>query len=590
MNVKRRYVIVAVFFVGILAALAGSIHSPLLYSLEKDLFPSPFHINAEALKDQGLNSTSDVLPDVQDFIDFSGPISLSIQIHDIEQARRDLERFQKSRGSIKNLIVKLDMNESEIAEIERNSALQREILESLMNTSVTLESLQLMEIQYHSENNQDMATTVRLRGEEIRKKVKGLNTQYRNATEKVTQSAKKIGLNTTRNEESSAAVDEIVRTIENPAATPVVVRDTVLIPGDERVSLFLRPETGEYRDVIEYMGISLTLRGNTTLRANKVPIVLYMDDLPLATVQTDNFGYYNAKIPIERTKAGAHTVYARSPTSRSVNRTLTVTAVDSATFLNVSKPDTSGLVNCSGSVMANYPVRSASVEILWDDSHVLVTKTDARGEFIKEIELPPGRHTIVAKFSGSGYPINPSESKTVSVDVSLTPGYEPDYGLILIIIISAIILLLSAAAARWYLRRMTNKVLPAPDPADIPGTSPDDEDSPGTLEDLLEDKNETLGAGYARLLREQGLTAASRKAYEHLALRLARDMRVKRYRSLTAREMARTCRGKPYCSAFARFIAIYERVRYGGQVSVKDQTVFETAMNSAEDLMEGEHH
>lgn len=590
MNTNVRYAVLAVLTIVILLALALTTSSPLLYSLEKDTFPSPFHENVEVLKQQSLNSTTDIVPQIQDFIDFPGPVSLNIRIHDIEQARRDLERFEKSRGSLKNLIVRLDMNESEIQEIEKNTALQKAILESLLNTSVSLDSMQLMEIQYHDQNNPDMLTTVRLQGNELRKKVRGLNERYRNATEKVVEVGTKFGLDVTETKESQNQVEQIIQEIEQPKTTALLLVDTSLIPGEDRVSLFLRPDTGKYRDIIEYMGISLTLRGNTTLRAEGKPIILYIDDQPVSTIVTDTFGYYNVKLPIERIRAGSHTIYARSPTSRSVNRTLTVIPVDSVTNLTLSKPDQKGNVNCTGYVMANYPVRSASVQIIWDQTHVIVTKTDANGQFMREIQLPPGRHTIIADFSGDGYPINPSESEPRVVDISLIRGLEPDYGYVWPVISVIGIFLLFLGAAAFYLWRMAKGKTP------LSGTSRDadfpadmDSELPQTS-DSMESGKETLIAYFTRMLREQGLSAASRMVYEQFAVRIAHDLRIKRHKTLTAREMSRNCRGKPYCGAFAIFISAYERIRYGGQVSEKDQAVFETTMHSTDDLMGGENH
>lgn len=593
MNARMRFAVLAVISGAVLAALALTVPGPLLYSIEKDTsFSSPYHVNAEALKDASLNSTTDILPQMQDFIDFSGPVSLNIRIHDIEQARRDLERFERSHGSIKNLIIKLDMDESAIRDLEQNAALQRQILETLMNTSVTLESLQLMEIQYHSENNQDMLTTVRLQGDELRKRVKGLNVRYRNATEQVTSAGKKFGLNTTKNEESLQHVEQLIEQIERPQPTILLPFDTVLVPGDERVSLFLRPETGTYREVIEYMGISLTLQGNKTLRAEGKPIVIYLDEAPLSTVMTDAFGYYNARLPIERVSKGEHTVYARSPTARSVNRTLAVNATDSVTTLVLEEPAGTGNVNCTGTVLANFPVRSASVQIVWDKVNVVVTKTDALGAFIKEIRLPAGTHTIIARFNGDGYPINPSVSSEQIVVISADTGRQTppfDWGIVLIILSAIGILVLSGAAARYYLERMERPKIRPVEPAPPDEFTPDDEpEYTGTLEELLEDEDDSLLSRYTRLVRTEGLSQASRKIYEHLARHVARDLGVKRYRTLTAREMSRTCRDRPYCGAFSRFVGIYERVRYGGHASVKDQTVFETAIHTTEDLMGGE--
>jgi len=448
-----------------------------------------------------------------------------------------------------------------------------------------------------------MLSTVRLRGDELRKKVRGLKERYTNATENIAAASTKLGLDATKNKESQGTVEQIVREIEQPQTSSFLPVDTSLTPGEDRVSLFLKPESGKYLDIIEYMGISLTLRGNTTLRAENKPIVLYIDDQPVSTTATDIFGYYNVKLPLERINAGTHTLYARSPTSRSVNRTLTVIPVDSVTNLTISKPDQNGNVNCSGMVMANHPVRSATIQISWDKTHVIVTKTDAYGQFFRQIQLPAGRHTVIAGFSGDGYPVNPSESEPRIVEVSLISGVEPDYGFFGLIISTIVIILLFLGVAVFYLRRMTRKKNPVPgvprqaEPVGEMDPESSDTDNNFSLyepenpyDDTREPGKETLVEYYTRLLKDQGLSTASRKVYEQLTVRIVHDFHIKRYKTLTAREISRTCRGKPYCGAFARFISIYERIRYGGNVSVKDQAIFETAMNSTDDLMGGENH
>ena len=607
MKRRTRYLILVILTAGILFALALSVSNPLLYTIEKESFPSRFHENADALKEQALNSTSDIDPQIQDFIDFTGPVSLNIRIHNAKQARIEMERFAKSQGSLKNLIVKLDMSESEIQDLESDTALQKEMLDSLLNTSVSLDTLQSMEVQYREQNNEDMLTTVRLQGDELRKKLKGFGVRYQNLTEKIVDNSRKLGLNTTKNEESEKNVEEILRQIENPVKTPETAVDTSLRPGEDRVSLFLRPDAGIYRDVIEYQGISLTLQGNTTLRSDGKPITLYQNDIPISTVMTDTFGYYDVRIPIEHSGIGPNNVYARSESARSVNRTLTAIPVNSTTTLSASKPFGNGTVIFNGTIMANLPVKDASVQISWDDTNILVTKTDTAGKFRKSIPLPPGRHTIIAKFSGDDYPIYPSESKPVTIDISVIPGVDMDYRFIALVITGLVILCLFLGAAYWYFRRITRRRkthLTDLIRNMIPGLrkekgTPYNEPDPDLFEidlelfepvpdDSKKSENETLMSWYARILRLHGLSNASRIMYQQIASRVAEDLRIRRHQAMTAREMARTCKGRPYCGTFARFISAYERVRYGGQSSVKDQTVFETAMEMTDEQTGGE--
>jgi hypothetical protein len=598
MNTNVRYTVLALIVTAIVLILVHAFSNPLLYNIENDTVSTLFHDNVEVLQYQSLNSTTDILPQLQDMIDFSGPISLNIQIDDAADAQRDLDSFEKSQFSLKNLIVTLDMNQSEIQELETNTEQQKEILDSLLNTSVTLDSLQTLEIQYRDQNNNDMLTTIRLQGDAIRKRVEGLSDRYRNSTEKIATIATKFGLDPSKNLASEDTVDNITRSIEKPEATARIAVNTTLIPGEERISLFLRPDSGEYRDLIELMGLSLTLKGNTTFRAVNQTITLYLDDYPVSSTKTDAFGYYDVKLPIGRITAGNHTAYSRSPDARSADKTLTVIAVDSATNLTLDKPDIDGNVNCTGTVLANYPVASAPVQITWDQSHVIVTTTNAKGEFMETIHLPPGRHTLIADFSGDGFPINPSESDPATVDITFIRGVQMDYGLIALVISGIIIFLLFIGTAIYYLRRMGPRTLPSP----VTSRDPDFPDETGRLQtvqvpgqktpadDSLNSGKETIIAYYTRLLRVLGLSAASRKIYQEFAERIARDHRIKRHKSLTAREMSRNCKGKPYCGAFARFVSAYEQIRYGGHVSVRDQAVFETAIDSTEEQMRSEEH
>jgi hypothetical protein len=599
MNHKIRYAILAVCISGILLALILVISSPELYSQQMETFPSNFHKNTDELTLSSVNSTTDIFPVVQDVLDSAGSVSLNLHINNIEQAQYDLQKLGASQQLLNKIVVKLDMRESEIQELQNNVAAQKELLASLINTSVSLDSLQSLEIQYQSEDNQDMLSTVRLQGNDLRKKVQDLDTRYQKATEHVTLIGKKVGLNVTKNQESQTQVEALVKEIESPIATS---GDTVLIPGEDRVSLFLRPDSGKYRDIIEYMGISLTLNGNTTLRSEGTQIRLYLDDQLLSNTTADKFGYYNVKLPIDRIPAGSHTIYARSPTSRSANQTLTVIPADSVTNLTISSPDQNGNVNCTGYVSATYPVAFGSVQITWDETHIIITKTDANGFFSKEVQLPPGAHTIIADFPAIGYPINPSASEPQVVNISILPA-----GNQLLLTLGVIgIFLLFLGAAVFYIWRMTRKRLPLPegtfwnkpDPTPSPTGNALPEpavvitstDQTSAVDAFRKLDTETVITYYVRILQEQGLSAASWCAYQQMAARIARDLHIKRYKSLTAREMSRICKGKPYCGTFVRMTSAYERIRYGNDASGADRALFENAMQLTDEQTGGEHH
>ena len=99
MNARERYAVLALLALCAAGALAVSSSEPLLYSLQKDVFPSIFHANTDVYKEQEINSTTDVLPLMQDLLDYTGPVVLNVRLRDVDQARHDLELFAKQRKS-----------------------------------------------------------------------------------------------------------------------------------------------------------------------------------------------------------------------------------------------------------------------------------------------------------------------------------------------------------------------------------------------------------------------------------------------------------------------------------------------------------
>ena len=100
----------------------------------------------------------------------------------------------------------------------------------------------------------------------------------------------------------------------------------------------------------------------------------------------------------------------------------------------------------------------------------------------------------------------------------------------------------------------------------------------------------TLFQRYTSLLQSYGLSEASHLVYAELAARIARDLKISRYRVLTPREMSRSCRERPYCGAFSRLIATYERIRYGGYHSDPVREEFEAGMQNTDAHLGGEDH
>ncbi|MDD5189133.1 MAG: hypothetical protein PHF57_13085, partial [Methanoregula sp.] len=417
MKFSVRYLILAALVLGIFTALFFSISAPLIYSLEQDTFYSRYHDNTDVLRAQQLNSTTDLLPLMQDLLDFSGPIILNINLRDMDQVRRDLALFAKYHKNLDNLIIRLDMTQSEIEEFSKNSDLQRLLLEELTNASISLDELQQLEIQYRAENNQNMLMSVILQQEAIRQKLKELYGEYDAVTEKIDAISKKYNIDTTKNEESRTEFREYVE--EMTKSAPALVPGRTQPPS---ISLLLKPDAGTYLDVIELSAFY----SSGIARQTTHPITIFLDNNPIIKSSTDASGAYHGSFVIGTIPAGMHTVNATSGTTGSAPRILNVIKVPSTTTLTAKAVSNKPIVQCSGTVTANKPVQNAPVTIITDSRGSISTTTNSVGQFLSQITLSSGTHRLEARFDNDTFPI--SSSRSPVYEIVIEPSLEAPEG------------------------------------------------------------------------------------------------------------------------------------------------------------------
>ena len=97
----------------------------------------------------------------------------------------------------------------------------------------------------------------------------------------------------------------------------------------------------------------------------------------------------------------------------------------------------------------------------------------------------------------------------------------------------------------------------------------------------------TLFSRYARVLQDQGISEAAFAVYRDLSRQVAGDLRIREHTSLTPHELSASCRDRAYCRAFARFVAVYETIRYGGLCSGTVRTEFEEVLQHTEQQIVG---
>jgi hypothetical protein len=582
------------------AGLAAFAADPVLYTVEKDKAVSVFHKNPDVLKKLATNSTTDMLPLMQDLLDGQETIAIDIRLRDTDAALQDLTRYTIRRGSLKITVTNLDMNDAEIQAFMASMEDQEDILSELMTNTEAFDALQKIAERIENQNNQDVQISVTSQAAAIRDTIRSLNTRYLADHEAVMNTSTKLGLDTAQYEDTRAEVQKLIGEIQ---ATELTAADPASLQ-ESRITLLVEPGQAMYRDTVQIFGL-------VTPAGKEREVSLLLDGSSLMALPTDMMGNYHTGYTVERIGAGEHTISAGTGNLTPAEQLLTVTKTGTVITLTAEP----GLVNssqtgavCNGSVMANHPVRNALVTILVGGMGSLNTTTDNDGMFRAFLPLSPGRYTLRAQFSGDDYPLFLSVSDEVTIEVPPPPvtirlPETSSWNPIIVYGTLALVLLGAGSVTLWYLRR--NKR------ASLAGSRKEPPEAVRIREEIemiiSEAEREFPPAGsaqeaalytaitgllerYEACLREHGLSEAAHQAYLTLAGRIAARLHLPSYRSLTPREMSTTVTTEHYAGIFGRFVGIYEKIRYAGSESEHDRRGFEEELQKADSEVRSDRH
>jgi len=395
-----------------LAGLAAFAASPLLYSVEKDQAGTVFHKNPEVLRQAAANSTTDMVPLMQDVIDGQEPIAVDIRLRDLPAGQHDLAAYALRYASLRGTVFSLDLAGGEIGAFLTGTSLQKTILAELMNQTAAFDAIQKVARRPENSNNTEVQAAVASQSAALKTSIRALSDRYSVSHAGVMDTSTKLSLDTTEYQKAEAEIQRLVAEIaaaELPEADPAYLEET-------RITLMIDPEEVTYRQSVQMFGV-------VSPPGVKRTVSLRLDNLPVMSLSTDTRGNYFTSYTVERIRAGEHTIAAGSGSRAPAEKTLRVTRVGSVTTL-AAEPGLSGTETgaiCSGTVMANYPVRNAPVTILSDGSSRTDTTTYEDGTFEVFVPLSPGNHTLRAEFSSEEYPISPSLSEEVTIEVLPPP-------------------------------------------------------------------------------------------------------------------------------------------------------------------------
>lgn len=562
----------------IIVAIIPSMQNPEIYKKTPAEYTTPFHTDPGLYVKSDLNSSESSFFLMQDMLDITGPLTLNIRITDPESAAEDLARYRGMLGSMDKLIVKIEMSQSDLEDYLATHKDNEKILSDLLNETQDLDRLKELEIQFTDQENQGSYVSVIYQESAIRNRISGLYNRYHANSEAVNTTATKYGLNTT---EYEGSIKNFAAIVEKETATQVVldmqvtdVKKSIANQTKDSLTMEIFPAQARYGDLITIRG----LLKSTKMRGQNITIDI--DNRDTAEIRTGFGGEYEFHYLINKITPGRHAVYVSSGIIFSDTGSFTVIPVNSVTTLQVPATSDKPSVNITGSVYTSggVPVMDAPVTIAWGLTSKRTNKTEVTtgvdGQYHTRIAFPHGNYTIQAVFQGSGYPVNPSKSQVLTISVDYPDTYQEKlkqepFSFFSIVVLGGA-LVLSSGAAVLYLRRRRARSFVSSARIETPQ---EDTNATGLWQEVLIPKNtepetneipqRSIHDGLEQKIPQLGFREAAYDIYWKIVSLLFDKTTFSAARSLTTREVVKSCQGKPYYKPLRNFIAVYERVRYG---------------------------
>ncbi|TAJ43682.1 DUF4129 domain-containing protein [Methanofollis fontis] len=542
---RRATALLGVLVVVCVALLAVQAGDPVLWTA----------VNASAtLSDEDLSIASkmsadkaeSVLPLMQDLLSQSGTVVLSVKVKDWESAQRDLERYAEMTSSMNNLVVSLDLSETDIEDFRRNSEENVDALQTLVNGTQRFAEIQELRIEYRDSDDPSKLYSIIYEGEALKDELAQAYTSYAGREASMVAAGQKYEADTAEYEESVDGYEEIVEEIADlqEESSSGSAAPTLPPPG---ITIFISPDAGRFGDEI-------MIRGTLATHEGGAEVVAFIDSRRYANTTTTDDGRYTFTYRIGRVRAGTHLAYVQSGRSVSDLALFTVNTAPSEVTLRAVQNATAGTVECSGRLTAlGQGVGGAEVALIADGALVGRVQTGADGRYQGDTVLEPGEHTLKAVFAAEGFPLEPCESEEVPFTIR-----EPLFTLQTLLATAAAVsvgLLGGLAYLRWGRRRRRGSAQAA-----------EEEEAPAPVVEAVAPEEEEAVLEVEPPEPEGPLTPLDEAAHlwERLALAAGRRYLIPNPRAKTPREIAATLRGTPVEEEARAFVRLYEGVRYAG--------------------------
>ena len=441
----------------VLLLLGAQAASPLLYTAEN--ISTAAHADPATVQKKSPGNADALVPLMDELLGETGTLALTIKLKDYESAESDLARYSDLSRQFDRLVVTLDVSGTDIGEFQQNNRQNQEALETLLNDSRRFEDLKRLEIEVQ-DGEQRMA--IAYEGEALRQKMREGFASYAERKTETTRIAEHYGANTTPYQQSVEDFAEVADAAESEQVGGGGAAKSPL-------NVTVTPAEGRY-------GETLRIAGRYAGGMPGSSIEVYVDSRVAGNATLDENGTYACSYRIGRIAAGPHLAYATAGAVYSEVATFAVISGNTTLTLAAAEVNATA-VACTGNLTTEdgRPVTGAPVLIRVDDGTLAAGETDGNGTYVTEIVLPAGEHPLQAEFHAAGYPLNASESETVTATVH-GEGLSP---------LPFIAAIAAALGTGWYLRRrrpeespvveeeeVTEEAAEPPPPVEIAGLPP----------------------------------------------------------------------------------------------------------------------
>jgi hypothetical protein len=559
---------------------------------------SPYHLNPRYSEVTSWQSSQDIMDIMSSLMDDTGAVVVKIREKDFETAEGEYRRLVGQGHNFENIVVDLELSETEMGEFSRYNQRNQELIRRLLDDSKRFEQLKTLEIRYRDEKNPSALYSVTYEGEGLKTQIQEVTRQYDQQAPAFTMLGKQFSLNTTGYLQSVSEVESLAQEAGATQETRKAEADTLkrtspvaAMPASvDSVSLEVQPDSATFGDTL-YLTAQLNGRfpGDQT-------VDVYLDSTRWASGRSDAAGRFLYDLRVERVRAERHVIYAAHEGVYSPVVNVTIVPTDAALTLSV-RQEVERNVSVSGTLTAaGLPVAGAEVDILLDNIRVMNTLTGGDGVYRAYLPLQAGTYTFQTAAADSTFPLQAAESPPVTMTVAGRVGAQSV--ITTIMIYATFLILFSMGAVVYYqhgrggeapyrfknpfafLKLPRRKDTPAGTPPEPVSAAPPppEKASPAPAVEEKEAGGEPdrsrdwVLAQYRQLMIGGDFQNAVQGLYLFLRDQLARKYRIRDHRSFTPRELWRLTNNKPCFGDFTKFIHLYETIRYGGVVPSTEET------------------